>query len=83
MLNYVFGFSKTDEEGQLYGLVFANGKRWLEQRKLFAQYLAGSKDKINEIVGDEVSRFCNEVCIKGKQGDTYDTYYTYPVFQSS
>ena len=55
-------FSKTDEEGQLYGLVFANGKRWLEQRKLFAQYLAGSKDKINEIVGDEVSRFCNEVC---------------------
>ena len=62
-------FSKTDEEGQLYGLVFANGKRWLEQRKLFAQYLAGSKDKINEIVGDEVSRFCNEVC-KGKQGDT-------------
>ena len=62
-------FSKTDEEGQLYGLVFANGKRWLEQRKLFAQYLAGSKDKINEIVGDEVSRFCNEVC-KGKQGNT-------------
>ena len=70
---YIFFFSKTDEDGQLYGLVFANGRRWLEQRKLFAQYLAGSKDKIDEIVGDEVSRFSNEV-YKGKQGDTHKCF---------
>ena len=54
-------FSKTDDEGQLYGLVLANGKRWLEQRKFFSQYLAGSKDQFDEVIGDEVSRFCNEV----------------------
>ena len=54
-------FSKTDKEGQLYGLVLANGKRWLEQRKFFSQYLAGSKDQFDEVIGDEVSRFCNEV----------------------
>ena len=54
-------FSKTDNEGQLYGLVLANGKRWLEQRKFFSQYLAGSKDQFDEVIGDEVSRFCNEV----------------------
>ena len=58
---YFDTFSKTDDEGQLYGLVLANGKRWLEQRKFFSQYLAGSKDQFDEVIGDEVSRFCNEV----------------------
>ena len=53
----------TDEEGQLYGFAVASGKRYVEQRKLFMQYLANTKNKFDEIIGDEASLICNKVYI--------------------
>ena len=54
-------FSETDEQSQHYGILFANGRRWAEQRKFLAQYLASSKDKMNEIVSDEAFQLVNQV----------------------
>ena len=54
-------YSETDERSQHYGILFANGRRWAEQRKFLAQYLANSKDKINEIVTDEAFQLINQV----------------------
>ena len=54
----------TDEEGQLYGFAVASGKRYVEQRKLFMQYLANTKNKFDEIIGDEASLICNKVYLK-------------------
>ena len=51
----------TDEEGQLYGFALTSGKRFSEQRKIFSQYLANSKNKFDEIIGDEASLMCNQV----------------------
>ena len=54
----------TDDEGQLYGFAVASGKRYVEQRKLFSQYLANTKTKFDEIIGDEASLICNKVYLK-------------------
>ena len=54
----------TDEEGQLYGFAVASGKRYVEQRKLFMQYLANTKNNFDEIIGDEASLICNKVYLK-------------------
>jgi len=57
----------TDEEGQLYGFALTSGKRFSEQRKIFSQYLANSKNKFDEIIGDEASLMCNQISSMVKQ----------------
>ena len=54
-------FSETDERSQHFGILFSNGKRWAEQRKFLAQYLANSKDKMDEVVSDEAIQLVNQV----------------------
>ena len=53
--------SETDERSQHFGILFSNGKRWAEQRKFLAQYLASSKDKMNEVVSDEAFQLVKQV----------------------
>ena len=53
--------SETDERSQHFGILFSNGKRWAEQRKFLAQYLASSKDRMNEVVNDEAFQLVNQV----------------------
>jgi len=59
----------NDKDG-CFGIVFASGKRWAEQRKFLSQYLASSKDSFDDIIGDEASRLCNQVSslIESKSG---------------
>ena len=57
-------FRGTDEEGQLYGFALTSGKRYVEQRKLFSQYLANTKKTFDDIIGDEASVMCNKVISK-------------------
>jgi len=60
----------TDEEGQLYGFITTSGKRMWEQRKNFLQYLANTKTKFDEIIGDEASLVCSKISSKvGHKGD--------------
>ena len=54
-------FRGTDEEGQLYGFALTSGKRYVEQRKLFSQYLANTKKSFDDIIGDEATVMCNKV----------------------
>ena len=54
-------FRGTDEEGQLYGFALTSGKRYVEQRKLFSQYLANTKKTFDDIIGDEATVMCNKV----------------------
>jgi len=65
--------SGADEEGKLYGIAIASGKTWAEQRRFFSQYLASSKNKFDDVIGEEAKNMCNEILDSvGSKGDTLE-----------
>lgn len=54
-----------DKHGNIYGIAFANGKRWVEQRRFFSKYLAGSKQSFDAIIADQVFHLCEKVNMNG------------------
>ena len=56
--------SGTDAEGKLYGIAIASGKTWAEQRRFFSQYLASSKNKFDDVIGEEAKSMCQEASEK-------------------
>ena len=55
----------TDAEGKLYGIAIASGKTWADQRRFFSQYLASSKNKFDDVIGEEAKSMCQEVRERG------------------
>ena len=45
----------------MYGIAIASGKTWAEQRRFFSQYLASSKSKFDDVIGEEAKSMCQEV----------------------
>ena len=45
----------------MYGIAIASGKTWAEQRRFFSQYLASSKNKFDDVIGEEAKSMCQEV----------------------
>jgi len=65
--------SGTDAEGKLYGIAIASGKTWAEQRRFFSQYLASSKNKFDDVIGEEAKSMCQEISESiGPKGDNLE-----------
>ena len=64
-----FKFRQDKEGDGCNGIVVSHGPAHVEQRKFFSSYLATTKPSWDDVIGDEVGLFCDQLSARLDKGD--------------